>query len=536
MSIEYREKSMKKALEYFVTFIFIVVLAIIIAGHNMNLYDFVKEKEEIIVEQQKEEILATNTNEGITVDDKLVKDLVNNVVKNRIALNETENRDNFNSAVDMIKEIYVEEINDKKLYEDALTGILSALDPHSVYLNKKDFEETQTQIKGEFGGLGIVVTRDSNFIKVVSPIDNTPASRAGVLAGDYIGKIGEESTYNMSLQDAVSKMRGKIGEKVKITILRKNAMEPIVLDLRREAIKMESIKGEIKNKNIIYIRVSNFIQNTKSDLVKTFNKLGEQLKTDKQVLAGVILDLRNNPGGLLDQAIKVSELFLEKDKTVVSIKGKNGILLESFKSSLDKQLINKEVPVVVIVNEGSASASEIVAGALQDYKRALIIGQTTFGKASVQKIVPLKSGDAIKITMARYYTPNDRALQADGIKPDIEVKNGEVLFKQNEFELREKDLKGHLVGENEDIVTKTIKENIENEKKEKDAEMDTIKDYQLLRAIDLIQGIEFFGRQTILVKGIKDSKTNVDTTNNNNKKNNNTVKNNNSSTKNNGKK
>ena len=525
---------MKKALEYFVMFLFTVVLMMVIAGHNTNLYDFMEK--DVVVEQKKEEVLATSSKENISVDEKLVKDLVDNVVKNRIALNETENMKNFNSVVDIIKDVYVEDIDDKKLYEDALTGILSSLDPHSAFLNKKDFEETQTQIKGEFGGLGIVVTRDSNFIKVVSPIDNTPASRAGVLAGDYIGKIGDENTYNMSLQEAVSKMRGKIGEKVKITILRKNAMEPIVLDLRREAIKMDSVKGEIKENNIIYLRVSNFIQNTTGDLIRTFDKLNELLKSNRQTLAGVILDLRNNPGGLLDQAVRISELFLEKDSTIVSIKGKNGVLMESFKSSSDKQLIDKETPLMVIVNEGSASASEIVAGALQDYKRALVIGQTTFGKASVQKIVPLKNGDAIKITIARYYTPNDRALQAEGIKPDIEVKNGEVLFKQNEFELREKDLKGHLMGENEDIVTKTLKENIANDKKK---ETDVIKDYQLSRAIDLIKGIEFFGKQTIFVKTIKDSKTTTNTNGNktsNNSGAKNNVKNNSSSTKTNEKK
>lgn len=380
---------------------------------------------------------------------------------------------------------YVEEIEVKKLYEYAMKGLLSSLDPHSTYMNEKEFEEMKVSTKGEFGGLGIVVTKDSNFIKVVSPIDDTPAFRAGIKSGDYISKINDELTYDMTLEKAVEKMRGKPGTTVKIVILRKGENEPLEIELKREIIKIDAIKGRIENDNIIYLKITSFIETTNKDMVVMYNKLKSSLGDKKP--QGIILDLRNNPGGLLDQAVKVSELFLEKDKIVVSIKGRDDKILETYKSDKNDVLF-ENIPVVVLVNEGSASASEIVAGALQDHKKAVIMGTKTFGKASVQSVFPLTNGGAVKMTIARYYTPSGRSIQADGIVPDITVEEAIVNFNNNEQRIREKDLNGHLEKGKEDIVSKSIKENKKEYSK-------SISDYQLSKAIDLIIGINYYNKE-----------------------------------------
>ena len=342
----------------------------------------------------------------------------------------------------------------------------------------------QIQTKGEFGGLGIVVTKDSNFIKVVSPIDGTPAFKAGIKTGDYISEINGKNTFDMSLTDAVELMRGKVGEKVKIVVLRKKETKPLEFSLRRENIKIDSVSGKLRKDGILYIRISNFIENTQKDILSLINKY------KKEKIEGVVLDLRNNPGGLLDQSIKVSEIFLDGDKVVVSIKGKKNQFLEEYKTT-NKKAVLSNIPIIVLVNEGSASASEIVAGALQDYKVAIVIGEKTFGKASVQQLFPLVDGGAIKLTIARYYTPSGRSIQLDGIEPDIFVKNAKVIYdSDNDHEVREKDLTGHL--EN-DIVTKTIKELKDNEKEEKEEEDND--DFQLLRAVDFIKGINFYNKK-----------------------------------------
>lgn len=380
---------------------------------------------------------------------------------------------------------YVEEVEVKKLYEYAMKGLLSSLDPHSTYMNEKEFEEMKVSTKGEFGGLGIVVTKDSNFIKVVSPIDDTPAFRAGIKSGDYISKINDELTYDMTLEKAVEKMRGKPGTTVKIVILRKGENEPLEIELKREIIKIDAIKGRIENENIIYLKITSFIETTNKDMVVMYNKLKSSLGDKKP--QGIILDLRNNPGGLLDQAVKVSELFLEKDKIVVSIKGRDDKILETYKSDKNDVLF-ENIPVVVLVNEGSASASEIVAGALQDHKKAVIMGTKTFGKASVQSVFPLTNGGAVKMTIARYYTPSGRSIQADGIVPDITVEEAIVNFNNNEQRIREKDLNGHLEKGKEDIVSKSIKENKKEYSK-------SISDYQLSKAIDLIIGINYYNKE-----------------------------------------
>lgn len=380
---------------------------------------------------------------------------------------------------------YVEEVEVKKLYEYAMKGLLSSLDPHSTYMNKKEFEEMKISTKGEFGGLGIVVTKDSNFIKVVSPIDDTPAFRAGIKSGDYISKINDELTYDMSLEKAVEKMRGKPGTTVKIVILRKGENEPLEIELKREIIKVDAIKGRIEKDDILYLKITSFIETTHKDMVAMYNKLKSSLGDKKP--QGIVLDLRNNPGGLLDQAVKISELFLEKDKIVVSIKGRDDKILETYKSDKNDVLF-ENIPIVVLVNEGSASASEIVAGALQDHKKAVIMGTKTFGKASVQSVFPLTNGGAVKMTIARYYTPSGRSIQADGIVPDITVEEAIVNFNNNEQRIREKDLNGHLEKGKEDIVSKSIKENKKEYSK-------NISDYQLSKAIDLIIGINYYNKE-----------------------------------------
>jgi carboxyl-terminal processing protease len=267
--------------------------------------------------------------------------------------------------------------------------------------------------------------------------------------------------------------------------------KPIELNLKRELIKTPSVRGEFRGDGIMYMRITNFIETTRNDFIKTFDKIMSENKGSQ--IRGFILDLRNNPGGLLDQAIEVSELFLEKGLVIVSIKGKNQALLDEFKSNSDKMLIGLDVPVVVLVNEGSASASEIVAGALQDHKRAIVLGERTFGKASVQQIYPLKDGTALKLTIARYYTPNNRSLQLDGVVPDIIAKNAEIKFTGNQSNLREEDLKGHLNKAPADIIAKTLSEKVAKAdvKPKKDEE---VSDYQLSKAIDLIKGINIFNK------------------------------------------
>jgi carboxyl-terminal processing protease len=399
----------------------------------------------------------------------------------------------IDAIIDLLREQYIDDIKDD-IYKEALNGMMMSLDPHSAFYTEKEFKELLIQTKGEFGGLGIVVTKDNlNLIKVVSPIDDTPASKAGILAGDYIGEINGESTYNMPLTDAVEKMRGKVGEKVKLVILRRNTDKPIELILKREIIKVASIKTDFRRDGILYMRITNFAENTQSDFVKAFNKAVNDNKNIE--ISGFILDLRNNPGGLLDQAVKISELFLEKDKVVVYIKGKNQVLLNTLRATSEKQMIASTIPMVVLVNGGSASASEIVAGALQDHGRAIILGEKTFGKASVQQVFPLIDGSALKITVARYYTPNDRSLQLDGVIPDIIIKEGEVRFFDNQNNIREEDLKGRLEKAPVDIVSKTIREKLKKDGKEKMIEEpEEIKDYQLSKAIDLLKGISIFNK------------------------------------------
>ncbi|MEW5703904.1 MAG: S41 family peptidase [Pseudomonadota bacterium] len=374
---------------------------------------------------------------------------------------------------------YVDEIEDSKLIESAINGMLVSLDPHSGYLNPKDFEDMQIRTRGEFGGLGIEVTMENGLVKVVSPIDDTPAFRAGVQAGDYITHLDDKPVLGLTLPQAVEKMRGDVGTKIKLTI-RRDGGGPIEVTVTRDRIKIQSVRSHLEG-DIGYVRVTSFNEQTESalaDAIKEFQK-----KKGKN-LQGVVLDLRNNPGGLLDQAIAVSDAFLEKGE-IVSTRGRQPENAQRF-NARSGDLVGG-LPIVVLINGGSASASEIVAGALQDHHRAIVLGTRSFGKGSVQTIIPLGKHGAIRLTTARYYTPSGRSIQATGIEPDILVEQARIEKLTALNPLREKDLEGALLQEAEEpglaAPEKTGKE---------DAEM---KDYQLLRALDLIRGVSLYSER-----------------------------------------
>ena len=325
----------------------------------------------------------------------------------------------FGEVMERAKLNYVEEVSDKKLIESAINGMLTSLDPHSSYLDAESFNYMNEQTKGKFGGLGIEVTMDNGLVKVVSPIDDTPAAKAGIKAGDYITHINGETVVGMSLNDAVSKMRGKVGEKVKLSIRRVNS-KPIELTIKRQEIKIQSVKSEIKDDSIAYIRISSFTEDVDDAVNKAIIDAKKKLKNK---LLGIVIDVRNNPGGLLDQAVDVSDLFLEKGE-IVSTRSRNES--DTVKFMANEGDVAKGLPIVVMINEGSASASEILAGALQDHHRAIILGERSFGKGSVQTVIPLRDYGAMRLTTARYYTPSGRSIQAKGIEPDIEVKPAKV--------------------------------------------------------------------------------------------------------------
>ncbi len=362
----------------------------------------------------------------------------------------------FADVFGSIKNYYVDEVSDSKLIEYAIKGMVSELDPHSSYLDKKAFKDLEESTMGEFGGLGIEVTKDPQGVLVVSPIDDTPAARAGVLAGDIIVRLDGKSTADLSLNQNVKRMRGKPGTKIKLTIARKGSAKPIVLEITRDIIKVRSVKSKALADHLGYIRISQFQEHTWEDVAEALQKLNASGN-----LKGLVLDLRNNPGGLLDAAVGVCAAFLPKGALVVSTRGRDKEAERSFnavyadydtgKSSRDTiaQLpaITKTVPIVVLVNTASASASEIVAGALQDHKRATIMGTKSFGKGSVQTILPLRMNKGettgIKITTARYYTPSGRTIQAKGITPDIQV-DDTPEGNYPSFNLRESDLANHI--------------------------------------------------------------------------------------------
>lgn len=404
----------------------------------------------------------------------------------------------YNDVVKMIQTAYVEDIEEDKFFEASLNGMLTSLDPHSAYFSAEEYEQLVNDTQGEFSGLGIEVTVENSFVKVVTPIDDGPAYKAGIKAGDYISEIDGKPVMNMTLNEAVKMMRGKNKKDkgtVKLTILRTGEKEPLEFKIKRDVIKTDSVKSRAEG-DIIYLRIANFTEQTYANMIKEFNKVENEI--GKENVKGLVLDLRNNPGGLLDSSVFVSDAFLDKGQKIVSIKGKNGILMKEYKAMNDQDLI-PGLPMVVLINEGSASASEIVAGALQDNGRAIILGTQSFGKGSVQSVIPLTNGGGIKLTIAKYYTPNDISIQAEGIKPDIEVGLAKLeTIDTSKWATKENDLKGHLENEDknkEDIVHKEIKKQLKTNN-----ESMYNKDYQLARAIDLLLGINFYSQNNKTAK------------------------------------
>ncbi|WP_291926385.1 S41 family peptidase [Candidatus Thioglobus sp.] len=392
-----------------------------------------------------------------------------------------------------IKQLYVEDVENKDLFNNAIKGMVSGLDPHSVYLEPKEQKSLMESASGKFGGLGIVISKKDDGIQVISPIDDTPAYKAGIQAGDLIIKIGDKPVRGMTLEDGVELMRGEPGTDVQITVLRKN-QKPFVIDITREIITIVSVKGYLLEKNIGYVRISSFQGPTAKLLKETIANLVEK---NDGYLESLILDLRNNPGGVLDGAVDVSNLFIDKAGLVVYTKGR--IPSSNLKFKTERGDIMLGSPIVVLINEGSASASEIVAGALQDHKRAIIMGNTSFGKGSVQTIIELDKGYGLKVTTARYYTPNGRSIQAKGIEPDIMLKN---ISLENEKEasvvdIKENDLNGHL--EQEDPSKMSEAEIIESqEENQATLDKETVKklkkDYFVHEASNLLKALTVLGK------------------------------------------
>jgi len=352
----------------------------------------------------------------------------------------------FSDVFERVRSDYVEKPDDAKLVESAINGMLAGLDPHSSYMDAKSFRDMQVQTRGEFGGLGIEVTMEDGVIKVVAPIDETPAARAGVQANDYITHIDDEPVQGLTLTQAVDKMRGPINTKIKIRIMRKGQDKPVEMTLTRDVIKVLSVRSHSEGDDVGYIRITQFTEQTNEGLKKAINELTAQ---DGDKLKGFIVDLRNNPGGLLDQAIAVCDAFLEKGE-IVSTRGRNADEIQRFTAKPGD--MTKGKPVIVLINGGSASASEIVAGALQDHKRATVLGTRSFGKGSVQTIIPLGNGNgALRLTTARYFTPSGHSIQAKGIVPDIEVlQDVPDELKTRADSKGEASLRGHLKAEGDE--------------------------------------------------------------------------------------
>ena len=388
--------------------------------------------------------------------------------------------DLFGQVFDRVRSSYVEEVTDQELIEKAIDGMLSGLDPHSGFMNEEVFQEMQMDTEGKFGGLGIEITMEEGFVKVIAPIEDTPAYEAGVLAGDYIIQIEETPVFGLTLNEAVELMRGKKGEPIVITISRANT-EPFEIEIIRDYIKIRSVKSEVLN-NIGYLRITSFNEQTESGLLDAIKKIEKENQ-----IKGYVLDVRSNPGGLLTQAVKVTDIFLERGE-IVSTRGRDKKDIRRYRAKKSDRTNGK--PLVVIIDGGSASASEIVAGALQDHKRAIIIGTQSFGKGSVQTIIPFQVSNSdnltgIRLTTARYYTPSGESIQGKGIVPDIIIEQGEFeSFNYKRFS--ESDLKDSLDKNNEE----ELEDNEDNELSEFEKRLEL--DYQLRRAFDLVQGVSLF--------------------------------------------
>src|ERR1700722_3237012 len=361
------------------------------------------------------------------------------------ALSETYQQLNlFGEVFERVQAAYVEKPDDNKLVQSAINGMLAGLDPHSSYMDPSSLRDIQVQTRGEFGGLGIEVTMEDGLVKVVAPIDDTPAAKAGVMANDIITKIDNEQVHGLTLNQAVEKMRGPVNTKIKLTIIRKGQDKPIEVTIARELIRVKSVRSHAEGDDVGYIRITQFSEQTTEGLKKAISDLTSQLGSDK--LKGFVVDLRNNPGGLLDQAISVSDAFLDKGE-IVSTRGRNAEETQRFNARAGD--LTKGKPVIILINGGSASASEIVAGALHDHKRATLVCTRSFGKGSVQTIIPLGAGNgALRLTTARYFTPSGRSIQAKGIVPDIEVlQDVPDALKDRTDTKGEASLRGHLKAE-----------------------------------------------------------------------------------------
>ena len=402
----------------------------------------------------------------------------------------------FSDAISDIKKYYVKPISDKELFDNAIRGMLSGLDPHSGYLDESDFKELQTSTNGEFGGLGIEVTMENGVVKVVTPLMDTPAFKAGIKPGDYIIKLGDKSVQGIELKDAVELMRGKPGSPITLTILRKGTDKPLSFTLLREKIQIKSVKSKLLDKQYGYLRLSQFQAQTDKDMEASVAELKKQAGGQ---LKGLVLDLRNNPGGLLDSAIQVSDAFLDKDKKgkpemIVYTQGRLPGSKFTAMATGDHDIIDS-APMVVLINNGSASASEIVAGALKDNKRAIIIGTRSFGKGSVQTVLPLDSKRGIKLTTALYFTPSGTSIQAKGITPDIVVEEVSIPKasnnKGNLDDITEASLSGHILNESDSATTPTTATTpLKPSPNTNDDDQSLLhEDYQLYAALTILEGL-----------------------------------------------
>jgi carboxyl-terminal processing protease len=397
----------------------------------------------------------------------------------------------FGDVFERVRAEYVEEVSDETLIESAINGMLTSLDPHSGYLDAKKYRDMQVQTKGEFGGLGIEVTMENGLVKVVSPIDDTPAQRAGVQAGDVITHINNEPVLGMSLSEAVERMRGPVDTSIELTLRRPGREEPIEVSLARAVITISPVRWHAEG-DIGYIRISSFNEQTESSLHKAIEEAKAQLGTN---FKGVVLDLRNNPGGLLEQAVAVADAFLDRGE-IVSTRGRRPDSIQRFNARRGDDIDGR--PMVVLINGGSASASEIVAGALQDHGRAIVMGTRSFGKGSVQTIMPLPGHGAIRLTTARYYTPAGTSIQAKGIGPDIEVQQSHVEVIDEGVARREADLRGRLENDQADGQPPvTDGEAGAPQQQPQQSKEPAAEDYQLARAVDLLRGVAMFGARNI---------------------------------------
>ncbi len=395
----------------------------------------------------------------------------------------------FGDVLERIRADYVEEVDDPELIEAAITGMLRSLDPHSSYMPPRAYRDMREQIKGEFGGLGIEVTMENGLVKVVSPIDDTPAARAGMKAGDYITQLDDTPVMGLTLSEAVKKMRGPVNSEIRLLVARQGVEKPFEVKIIRDVIRVQSVRSRLEG-DMVYLRITSFTEQTDSGLEKAMVRrkaeLGKKFK-------GVVLDLRNNPGGALDQAIAVSDAFLDKGE-IVSTRGRRPEETHRYNAKVGD--LAQGLPVAVLINSGSASASEIVAGALQDHHRALVIGTKSFGKGSVQSIIPLQGHGAIRLTTARYYTPSGTSIQAKGIEPDITVEQVRVERAKNNQRRSEADLPKHLKAEKKKAPAPMPK-NHTNVKRNGDGVGNIVRprDFQLSYALDLLRGMALIQRR-----------------------------------------